>query len=78
MARYISTRFPPGPTTGTRTLLRRLQLEAVGRILPGLLLCAAVTAAAYGLAAIEAYLLGQAWLEVLVLAILLGTAVRMI
>ena len=58
--------------------MRRLQFEPVGRILPGLLLCVAVTAAAYVLAAVEAHLLGQAWLEVLVLAILLGTAVRTI
>lgn len=45
-------------------------------VLPGLLLCAGVTAAAYGLEALEAQLFGRAWLESLVLAILLGTAIR--
>jgi uncharacterized integral membrane protein (TIGR00698 family) len=43
---------------------------------PGLLLCAGVTAAAIGLQAWEARLFGRAWLEALVIAILLGTAVR--
>lgn len=45
-------------------------------ILPGLLLCAAVTAAAIGLEHAEAALFGRAWLESLVLAIILGTALR--
>ncbi|SHM96698.1 conserved hypothetical integral membrane protein [Duganella sacchari] len=45
-------------------------------ILPGLLLCAAVTAAAIGLERIEAALFGRAWLESLVLAIVLGTTLR--
>ena len=45
-------------------------------LLPGLLLCVAVTAAAMGLEAGEHHILGRAWLEALVLAILLGTAVR--
>ncbi len=43
---------------------------------PGLLLCGAVTLAAYGLEAVEAHLFGRAWLESLVLAILLGTGLR--
>jgi len=45
-------------------------------ITPGILLCAAVTAAAVGLESVEARLFGRAWLEALVLAILLGTALR--
>jgi uncharacterized integral membrane protein (TIGR00698 family) len=45
-------------------------------VIPGLALCAAVTAAAMGLQAIETRWLGRAWLEALVLAILLGTALR--
>lgn len=45
-------------------------------LLPGLLLCLAVAAAAEGLAVAETALFGQAWLEPLVLAILLGTALR--
>ncbi|MRX11493.1 putative sulfate exporter family transporter [Pseudoduganella sp. FT25W] len=48
----------------------------VRNILPGLLLCAAVTAAAAGLERAEAALFGRAWLESLVLAILLGTTLR--
>ena len=52
-------------------------LPVAGRkLLPGLALCAAVTASAYGLAALQSRLFGQAWLETLVLAILLGAAVR--
>jgi uncharacterized integral membrane protein (TIGR00698 family) len=45
-------------------------------IAPGLALCAVITAAAWGLEAVEARLVGRAWLEALVIAILLGTAVR--
>ncbi len=45
-------------------------------IVPGILLCIAVTAASFGLERIEARLAGRAWLEALVLAILVGTAVR--
>jgi uncharacterized integral membrane protein (TIGR00698 family) len=48
----------------------------VRKILPGLLLCAAVTATAAGLEHIETALFGRAWLESLVLAILLGTSLR--
>ncbi len=45
-------------------------------LLPGVLLCAGVTAAAFLLQALEARLFGRAWLEALVLAILLGTLIR--
>jgi len=45
-------------------------------ILPGLALCIGVTAAAEGLQSLETRLFGQAWLESLVLAILIGTLVR--
>ena len=45
------------------------------RRLPGLLICVAVAQAAGALTIIEARLLGRAWLEALVLAILIGTAV---
>ncbi|MDQ2822679.1 MAG: putative sulfate exporter family transporter [Pseudomonadota bacterium] len=44
--------------------------------LPGLLLCGAVTLAAYALEAAEVHLFERAWLESLVLAILLGTGLR--
>ncbi len=56
------------------------KLNAIGertrQILPGLGLCAAVTAAAMASEALEQRLFGRAWLEALVLAILLGTALR--
>jgi len=51
-------------------------LPKIQTALPGLLLCGIVTLAALGLEQMEARLLGRAWLESLVLAILLGTAVR--
>lgn len=44
--------------------------------LPGLLLCAGVTLAASLLEQLEVQLFGRAWLESLVLAILLGTGIR--
>jgi uncharacterized integral membrane protein (TIGR00698 family) len=45
-------------------------------LLPGIGFCVLVTALAYGLQAIEVHLVGRAWLEALVFAILLGVAVR--
>jgi uncharacterized integral membrane protein (TIGR00698 family) len=45
-------------------------------LMPGILLCVAVTVAAAGLAWVEARLLGRAWVETLVIAILLGTLIR--
>ena len=50
--------------------------RALGPVLPGLILCLAVTGVALALEGIEAHLFGRAWLEALVLAIVLGTAVR--
>ncbi|MDT7949984.1 MAG: putative sulfate exporter family transporter [Acetobacteraceae bacterium] len=46
------------------------------RIAPGLLLCLLVTAVAIGLERAEAAVFGATWLEALVLAILVGTAIR--
>lgn len=43
---------------------------------PGLLLCAVIVAAAWGLQGLEVRLLGRVWLEPVVLAILIGAAVR--
>ena len=54
----------------------RLRARGGAALLPGLLLCVAVTLAALLLERVEARLLGRAWLEALVLAILVGTAVR--
>ncbi len=45
-------------------------------LLPGLALCLAVTLAAIGLQGMEVHLFGRPWIESLVLAILVGTAVR--
>lgn len=46
------------------------------RLLPGIALCAAVTIASMVLEEVEIRLFGRAWLEALVLAILVGTIVR--
>ncbi|MGN6271090.1 MAG: YeiH family protein [Sphingomonas sp.] len=46
------------------------------RPIPGILLCGAITAAAFGAEHVERDLFGRAWLEALVLAIVLGVAVR--
>ncbi|GAW42501.1 hypothetical protein SH203_02918 [Brevundimonas sp. SH203] len=52
-------------------------LKAFGRSRgPGLMLCLLVTLAAIGLTSIERDVIGHVWLEPLVLAILLGAAVR--
>ncbi|HEY2530512.1 MAG TPA: putative sulfate exporter family transporter, partial [Xanthobacteraceae bacterium] len=51
-------------------------LRLLHRIMPGLLLCGLVTLAAIAMQVAEERLLGRAWLEALVLAILLGTAIR--
>lgn len=51
-------------------------LRGMGRILPGLALCAGISALAFALEHLEAFATGRAWLEALVLAILIGTAIR--
>lgn len=51
-------------------------LPPLRTLLPGVGLCLAITAAAYALQSLEVLLFGKAWLEALVLAILLGTCVR--
>ncbi|MES2075736.1 MAG: putative sulfate exporter family transporter [Pseudomonadota bacterium] len=45
-------------------------------LVPGLALCALVTLLAHGTESLEAHLFGRAWLESLVLSILLGSALR--
>ena len=45
-------------------------------LLPGLGLCVAVSLTATGLASVEGWVFGRAWLEPLVLAILLGAVIR--
>ncbi len=53
-----------------------LPLRRAGRVLPGIALCLAVTLAAAGAQIVERRLFGAAWLEGLVLAILLGAVLR--
>lgn len=53
-----------------------IQHKPIGRVVPGLLLCLAVTGIAYGLQGVETHLTGKAWVEALVLAILTGTLIR--
>jgi len=50
--------------------------QTVRQLAPGVALCAAVSLVAAGLQAAEVAVFGRAWLESLVLAILLGTLVR--
>ena len=59
----------PLPTTHSTEL-------RLPRIVPGVTICLAVTAAAYAAQQAEVVLVGKAWLEALVLAIVLGTGVR--
>ena len=51
-------------------------LRQFQRIIPGLLLCGLVALAAIAMQAAEERLFGRAWLESLVIAILLGTVIR--
>lgn len=50
--------------------------STLAALLPGLALALAITAASYGLEAVEVAVFGRAWLEALVLAIIVGTLVR--
>ena len=51
-------------------------IDHLRRLLPGILLCIAITIIAILLQAVEVYFAGQAYLEALVLAILFGVAIR--
>jgi uncharacterized integral membrane protein (TIGR00698 family) len=51
-------------------------VRLLSRPAPGLLLCGAITAAAFAAEHIERRMFGRAWIEALVLAIVLGVAVR--
>lgn len=70
----------PGPVNAVPATVRRRACLAcgarAGRVVPGVLLSILVALAAMGLDRIEARLAGGAWLEALVLAILVGTVVR--
>ncbi len=71
--------------TAGRIVLLRLSPEPIPvspfvsrlrSLLPGILLCAAISATAYGLQMAEEHLTGRPWIEALVIAILLGTVIR--
>lgn len=49
---------------------------SVGGILPGVILCTAITAVGYGLQQAELAATGRAWIEALVIAILVGAVIR--
>jgi len=69
----------PNSLTLPLTSLSKPERSALGivrSLVPGLLLCGAVTLAATALQVVEERLFGRAWLEALVLAILIGTAIR--
>ncbi len=72
-ASVVLPRTTPRPTTARRVAGLFAQLAG---LVPGLLLCLAVTGAAVALERLEAAAFGATWLEALVLAILVGTAVR--
>jgi uncharacterized integral membrane protein (TIGR00698 family) len=65
----VADRAQPAPTSS-------VNLPGAALLVPGVLLCVAIAAAAGALQGLEARFLGRAWLEALVIAILLGTAVR--
>jgi uncharacterized integral membrane protein (TIGR00698 family) len=67
-------RFMEFEKSGTAMMKRAMYF--VRTALPGLALCGLVTAAAYALESAESAVLGRAWLESLVLAILIGTSIR--
>lgn len=66
----------PSLTPSTNRLAIALGSIPGARLFPGLALCVAVTLVALGLEWVEAGLFGHAWLEALVLAILVGALVR--
>ncbi len=60
----------------TRTTVTASFMPSVLRIWPGLVLCVGVSAVALGIEHVEASYFGRAWLEALVMAILIGTVIR--
>ena len=77
------THLPPQPDTVIRPAhvdeagrLERAARDWLLRPLPGIGLCVTITAAAYALQRLEVRFAGQPYIEALVLAILLGTALR--
>ena len=73
---YTAAMRETGATPGPAAVpARRFRLDPV-RLLPGIGLCAAVTAVSIALQAIETRAVGEPYLEALVLAILIGVAIR--
>ncbi len=72
-ASVVLPQTTPRPSMARRVAGWSVQLTG---LVPGLLLCLAVTGAAVALERLEAAAFGATWLEALVLAILVGTAVR--
>ena len=72
--------MPPDAVAPARPVPGRSVLASIPAhirtLLPGVTLCAAVTALAFAAVWGEARLFGEAWIEALVLAILIGTALR--
>ena len=66
MAKQVDTK--PGGFAGAA--------GSVGRLIPGALLCALVTLVAVGIPAAEETAFGHPYVEAIVIAILLGTAIR--
>lgn len=66
---------PVQPVAPVRFLAGRLR--HLGNLVPGIVLCAVVAAAAWGMQWLELILVGFAWIETLVMAILLGAAIRL-
>lgn len=64
------------PDAGAATLEAKATTPPPANRLPGILICTAVTLAALATQWVETSLFGHPWVEALVLAILLGTAVR--
>ena len=64
------------PDQRARNTHLRREAARFHRIMPGLLLCGVVTLGAIAMQVAEEHLFGRVWLEALVLAILLGTAIR--
>jgi uncharacterized integral membrane protein (TIGR00698 family) len=76
-------RFAPSDELAGMSLARSLRpalfpasADRLGRLLPGIALCVAVALAAQVAQGLEHRLFGRAWIEALVLAILLGAGVR--
>src|SRR5690606_32194728 len=89
MTHSLSWRAPPcrppgAPVTAARMAPRaspaqspRMILARSGTsLIPGLALCAAVSLAAFALQSLELRLFGRGWIDAIVLAILIGAAVR--